>query len=324
MAKEICDDMFAVLDKKSKGYVTPAEWINHFYPQRPGKKALPEVGVDDVFGRKQMEVAKTETPRIPDDLRHILHDVYRLWTLDAPDGILTRSQLLKTLGGPIKGSKQTGGTGLTWKEAEEATDGLFPDGRTEMTFREFANYFQDVLSVPYTKVVNAQSPPPPLPQAHDCTLGPPPQSEPAGSAWAARYRPPVKYLICFCVAAAGGSDHALPAAPRARPPAAPAVAPIRLLLRLAPLLRLGRPGPQRAQARSHGPAPARGRARLPAHHPLPQGRRVGLGRAGARDLPARAARQGRHRRRTAASGEQMRIRFGRPIAFPSAVFSMSM
>ena len=157
MANEICDDMFAVLDKKNKGYVTPAEWVRHFHPQRPGMKELPEVGVDDVFGRKQMEVAKTETPRVPDDLCHILQDVYKLWTLGSQDGILTRAQLLKTLGGPANVSKQAG-AGLTWKEAEEAVNGLFPNGCDEITFYEFANYFQDVFAIPYAKVCDDSVP----------------------------------------------------------------------------------------------------------------------------------------------------------------------
>ena len=152
MAKEICDDMFSVLDKKNKGYVTPAEWIRHFHPQRPGTRALPQVGVDDIFGRKQMEVLKTETPRIPDELNHVLHDVFKLWTMGSQDGILTKDQLLKTLCGPVKGPKQNGGAGLTWKEAEEAVDSLFSNGRNEITFTDFANYFQDVFAVPYAKV----------------------------------------------------------------------------------------------------------------------------------------------------------------------------
>ncbi len=41
--------------------------------------------------------------------------------------------------------------GLTWKEAEEAADGLFSMGRTELGFNDLANHFQDVLAAPYAR-----------------------------------------------------------------------------------------------------------------------------------------------------------------------------
>jgi hypothetical protein len=69
-------------------------------------RAIPKVGVDDVFGRKPMEAPKRETLRIPEDLDHVLHEVYKPWTTESHDGILTRSQLLTTLCGPKKGTKQ--------------------------------------------------------------------------------------------------------------------------------------------------------------------------------------------------------------------------
>ena len=34
MARELCDDMFALLDRKHRGYITPQQWVNHFYPPR--------------------------------------------------------------------------------------------------------------------------------------------------------------------------------------------------------------------------------------------------------------------------------------------------
>jgi hypothetical protein len=52
-----------------------------------------------------------------------------------------------------KGTKKGAGTaGLTWKEAEEAADGLFSNGRTELGFDDFANHFQDILAMSYAKV----------------------------------------------------------------------------------------------------------------------------------------------------------------------------
>eukprot|EP00961_Rhodomonas_salina_P302442 3940844-Rhodomonas_salina.3 len=153
---EICEDMFRVLDKDKDGYVMLDDFLRFYAPKQLSK--IPKWTFTKKHNKKIINTVldKLPTPHLPEADQKELQEVFHLWVADAEssDGTLTRDEVMDILAGRK-------GAAFNWLEAREAADRMF-EGVTydTITFAEFANHLQDVMTVPYNHV----TPPSPAPQ----------------------------------------------------------------------------------------------------------------------------------------------------------------
>jgi hypothetical protein len=100
---EVCGDMFRALDKDRDGYVMLEDLLKHFVPPAQLKR-MPRDFIASVFRRKKVVVEYTETPRLPEENKEEIREVYELWAAWAQesgnrDGKLDREALIDILAG---------------------------------------------------------------------------------------------------------------------------------------------------------------------------------------------------------------------------------
>ena len=149
---EVCGDMFRALDKDRDGYVMLEDLLKHFVPPAQLKR-MPRDFIASVFSREKVVVQYAETPRLPEENKEELREVYDLWAAWAQesgnrDGKLDREALIDILAGRYHAE-------FSWMEAREAADRIFaelPSDVEAISFADFSNHLQDVLAVPYSEV----------------------------------------------------------------------------------------------------------------------------------------------------------------------------
>lgn len=149
---EICEDMFRVLDKDKDGYVMLDDFLRFYAPKQLSK--IPKWTFTKKHNKKIINTVldKLPTPHLPEADQKELQEVFHLWVADAEssDGTLTRDEVMDILAGRK-------GAAFNWLEAREAADRMF-EGVTydTITFAEFANHLQDVMTVPYNHLMSGE------------------------------------------------------------------------------------------------------------------------------------------------------------------------
>lgn len=114
---------------------------------------MPSDFIGSVNRRKKVVVHSTETPRLPEENKDEIREVYDLWSAWAHesgngDGKLDREALIDILAGRHHAE-------FSWLEAREAADRMFaelPSDVDSISFADLANHLQDVLAVTYSEV----------------------------------------------------------------------------------------------------------------------------------------------------------------------------